>query len=101
MIVPRLLRTSDAAKLIGVSASYLSILRMTGKLENRMTPPPHVSVGTGRGGIRYDIRDMEKWARENTTGQALSAFSSWIRRDGGCRNFWPVSPRFFSMLNRF
>lgn len=68
MVKKRLLTTKELAEFVGISNSYLLRVRMTGKIRNRLSPPPHISVGQGRKGIRYDIRDIEIWMESNGVG---------------------------------
>ncbi len=49
------LRTSEAAKVLGVSASWLAHLRVKGG------GPPYLKLG--RKLVVYDARDLEDWAR--------------------------------------
>ncbi|WP_448807875.1 helix-turn-helix transcriptional regulator [Aminobacterium mobile] len=55
----RLLTTKEAAAYIGISEAYLKEIRATGKIRNRLAPPPHREMGPRL--IRYDIEDLNIW----------------------------------------
>ena len=52
----------EAARILKVSRSFLAQSRMNGTLRNYTPGPPWVRVGRA---IRYDLRDLEDWVREN------------------------------------
>ena len=56
--MPDLLTETDAARLIGMSVSFLRAARFRGVLGNRTPPPPHLKLGRT---VRYDRRDLEAW----------------------------------------
>jgi len=49
---------SEAAKILGVSASFLRKARSIGVLGNSTTPPPYVQLGRA---IRYRRSDLDRW----------------------------------------
>ena len=56
--MPDLLNESDAARLIGMSVSFLRAARFRGVLGNRTPAPPHLKLGRA---VKYDRRDLEAW----------------------------------------
>ncbi|MBM4232205.1 MAG: helix-turn-helix domain-containing protein [Gammaproteobacteria bacterium] len=54
----RLMTDSEAAKILGVSASFLRKARSIGVLGNSTPPPPHVQLGRA---IRYRRSDLDRW----------------------------------------
>ncbi len=57
----QLLTSKEAAAYLGLSEGYLRALRCTGQIKGRLTPPPFVRIGRGRGGIRYARTDLDEW----------------------------------------
>ena len=55
----RALTEQEAATYISMSRSFLRQGRMTGRLENRAAPPPHIKIGNRS--IRYLIDDLDNW----------------------------------------
>lgn len=51
----RLLSVKEAAAALGMSASLLNKLRVTGG------GPQFVYTGSGRGGVRYQVGDLRAW----------------------------------------
>lgn len=54
--------TREAAQYLKISYSYLRVLRMTGKVGNRMGPPPSRRLAEG-GPVRYLKEDLDRWLR--------------------------------------
>lgn len=55
----RWMTTKEVAHYTGYSEKYLRELRMTGKIRNRITPPPYLKSGSGA--IRYEKKDIDEW----------------------------------------
>ena len=59
--VPKVVFTTrQAAEYLGISYSYLRVIRMTGKIKDRIGPPPDISI---RGATRYLKEDLDAWLR--------------------------------------
>ena len=61
-----LLKTSEAAALIGCSPALLRLSRHTGELWKGVPAPPYVkfSKDLNRGAVRYKRTSIEKWLEE-------------------------------------
>lgn len=55
---PRLMDEVEAARYIGMSASFLRKARSDGSIGERTPAPPYKKVG---GSVRYDRRDLDLW----------------------------------------
>ncbi|WP_286677326.1 helix-turn-helix domain-containing protein [Aminobacterium sp. EBM-42] len=59
--VPKMVfTTKQAAEYLEISYSYLRTIRMTGKIKDRMGPPPDISIA---GATRYLKEDLDAWLR--------------------------------------
>lgn len=54
----KLMTDNEAAKILGVSTSFLRKARSIGVLGNSTPPPPHLQLGRA---IRYRRSDLERW----------------------------------------
>ncbi len=66
----RLLASLEAAEYLGISHSYLRQLRSDGHIGRRVSPPPHIRVG--KIGLRYDIRDLDRWIEDQPRYQTYA-----------------------------
>lgn len=55
----RWMTTKEVAHYTGYSEKYLRELRMTGKIRNRITPPPYFKSDSGA--VRYEKKDIDAW----------------------------------------
>lgn len=62
MIEQRLLSPKEAARYIGMSASYLANARCQGNLPGRTPAPPYIRIGRT---IRYDLMALDAWIQEH------------------------------------
>lgn len=60
-IEKRWMTTKEVAHYTGYSEKYLRELRMTGKIRNRITPPPYFKSGSGA--VRYEKKDIDAWMK--------------------------------------
>ena len=51
-----------AAKMLGMSRSWLARGRMDGASKNGLAHPPYYKFGTA---VRYSVADLEEWAMAN------------------------------------
>ena len=66
--VPLLLSEAEAAKLLGVSVSFLRKGRMEGQIGQRTPPPPHVELGKRR---LYRADSLRVWLDSLAEKQAI------------------------------
>ncbi len=57
----RVFTTKAAAEYLGISYSYLRTIRMTGQIQERLAPPPHIFIGRA---LRYVKEDLDRWLDE-------------------------------------
>ena len=62
---PRLLNTTETAKRLGLSASFLAKARMVPG-----SGPPHIRVGTR---VLYDAADLDSWVEAQKEGGAAAS----------------------------
>jgi len=65
----RLLTSREAACYLGISYSYLRTIRMTGKIKDRIGPPPHIHVGKA---LRYVKEDLDAWIDSQPRANAVT-----------------------------
>ena len=66
---PLMLREKSAAKLIGVSISFLRKSRSQGALKHQTPAPPYVSVG---GCVFYRVDDLVAWVTNLTSKRVIT-----------------------------
>ena len=54
----RVFSTRAAAEYLGISYSDLRAIRMTGQIQERLAPPPHIFIGRA---LRYVKEDLDRW----------------------------------------
>ena len=66
--LPLMLNDKDAAKLLGVSASYLRKSRSTGTIGHRTPPPPFTKVDGRR---LYKVAELRAWVDALESSEAI------------------------------
>lgn len=64
----KLLSSREAAAYVGISYSYLRVIRMTGQIGERVAPPPQVNIGRR---VYYLREDLDAWVLQHRTGAAM------------------------------
>ena len=59
---PLIVDEKTAAKMIGMSTSFLRQSRMNGNRKNRAPAPPWIQIGRS---VRYSVEDLDTWIMEH------------------------------------
>lgn len=74
METKRIFTTKEAAAYLGISYSYLRVIRMTGQIKDRLAPPPHIYIGHA---LRYVKEDLDRWIDEQPRVCRDAAEPAW------------------------